>query len=105
MTPSDDLVVSGRFTKVGGLRREGLAKLHTSAQTGARTYITRDEAGGVHLSFPALSGIHYHLESAASFPEPAWTLFRSVTGDGNFHVVEVPVADSPAKYIRIRSEE
>ncbi len=98
--PDGRILMGGSFLGVSGQLRSGIMRLMGSPFLSHPTW----HAEVLRSDFWTVRGRSYHLESSDSVSSESWQPEGTVEGDFSWHGWEVPMANLPQRFFRLRVE-
>ena len=100
--PSGQILIAGAFSQVGGVPRNGIARINGAP--GMQLFGPARNGTGFQVSCPTEAGKSYYLEASDSAVGRSWRPLPVVRGDGVIKTFSDPNTSSSQRFYRIRVE-
>lgn len=100
--PDGNILLGGEFTRLGGIPRNGVARLIGEAIEHMELFGSRRSAGNFQTGILTTEGSQYFLESKSELDSAQWTEVQRVTGDGLIKILIDRTAGETQKFYRVR---
>jgi len=98
--PDGQILIGGAFSQVGGVPRNGIARINGNA--GMQLFAPTRNGNSFQVACPTVAGKSYSLEWSDGLTAGAWQLGPAVSGDGTIKMFADPEANLSQRFYRIR---